>query len=214
MKRLLEVFGLIVFCVLLVFGLAVWLDIDWLNHPKSYLISLGNWTPIAAIALLALDIVLPIPGSIVMVLMGHLYGALLGAFISFAGMMVSSLLGYGIGRWMIWRNKPTDLDRIRAQKFMDQWGDLALLVSRPIPVLSESVVILAGAQKMAFKKVFVFCALGWLPTAITYALIGAYSFSAASNIWAFMGVIGLTLALFGLKLFSRSWQQREVDHAQ
>lgn len=180
--------------------MAVWLDIGWLNEPKPYLLSLGPWIPAGMTALLALDIVLPIPGSVLMILSGHLYGVVLGAGISFLGMITSSILGYFIGYLV---PLAATSNNHRAKKFIEQWGDLAVLLSRPIPVLSESVVILAGVERLSFKKVLGFCAMGWLPTCIIYASIGAFSFSSQSNFWGFIVVVAMSLVLFTWKALRR-----------
>ena len=200
MKRLLSILGAIIFCVLLAFGLSIWLDIGWLNEPKPFLLSLGPWTSLAILGLLGLDIVLPIPGSVVMILSGHLYGALIGASLSFLGMMLSSSVGYVLGYLSRSRVFHSDTSSPRARRFMEQWGDLAVLLSRPVPVLSESVVILAGFERLSFKKVMAYCALGWLPTCIAYAAIGAFSFSTESNVWGFLVVISLSLVLLTWKI--------------
>src|SRR5512145_529366 len=58
----------------------------------------GVWLASASIfGLLALDVVLPVPSSIVSTAAGVLLGFLRGAAVVWAGMMVGALLGYAIG---------------------------------------------------------------------------------------------------------------------
>jgi len=187
--------------VLVTFGLALLLDVPVLSNPKEVMVDNGVVTAGSGVALLALDILLPIPSSIIMATMGNLFGIALGALLSFTGMMLSCLLGYGIGRlwgdrWM--RNTDAEKQR-RSLQILEKWGGFALIVTRPIPVLSESVVILAGIKKMSLKTVFLTCAIGLLPTSIFYAVVGAYSTSLKSNVWSFVTVILLALAFMLVK---------------
>jgi len=151
--------------------------------------------------LLALDIVLPIPSSIIMISAGSLYGIAYGAAITFSGMMLSCLLGYLIGRAFGRADRHRHESKYqKSQEILDKWGEFALMASRPIPVLSESIVILAGSQKMSFGKAMLSCALGVLPTSLIYAMVGSQSVSISANIWSFLLVIGVS----GLFLFIKT----------
>jgi membrane protein DedA with SNARE-associated domain len=89
--------------------------------------------------LLAADVLLPIPSSVI--------GALLGARLSvpsalawtWSGLVAGNVIGYALGRWgLAWvrARLPADVTLV------------AVIVSRPVPVLAEAVVIAAGAARV------------------------------------------------------------------
>lgn len=201
MLHLTKILGAISFIVLVTFGLALLLDLPFLSDPKEFLADNGAIAATSGVVLLALDILLPIPSSIIMATMGNLFGIAMGALLSYTGMMLSCLLGYGIGRlWGAkWMKSADPEKQKRSIQILEKWGGFALIVTRPIPVLSESVVVLSGIKKMPLKTVFVTCSIGLLPTSIFYALVGAYSTSLRSNIWSFVTVVFLALAFMLVK---------------
>lgn len=204
MWHLAKILSGIAFVVLVTFGLALLLDLPFLSDPSEFLSQNSVLAAFSGMALLALDILLPIPSSIIMASLGHLFGVVQGALFSFLGMMLSCILGYYIGRlWGSYWTKNTDpAKQQRSMEILERWGGFALIVTRPIPVLSESVVVLSGIKKMPFPTVLGTCALGLLPTSIFYALVGAYSASLESSIWSFIAVVGLALLFMWLKKWS------------
>ena len=64
----------------------------------AWLRSAGDWAWLAGIGLLMADIFLPVPGTVVMSVLGYIYGAWLGGLIAALGSMAAGLTGYGIGR--------------------------------------------------------------------------------------------------------------------
>jgi uncharacterized membrane protein YdjX (TVP38/TMEM64 family) len=71
--------------------------------------------------LLAGDLVLPVPSSILMTLSGALLGVGLGAAVSFAGAMASALIGYGLCR----RFGRTAFRRLAGEVWNDFFGRTA-----------------------------------------------------------------------------------------
>lgn len=54
---------------------------------------------LASIALLTVDVFLPVPSSVIMVANGALYGPWLGAALSLLGGLGATAVGYGSGLW-------------------------------------------------------------------------------------------------------------------
>jgi membrane protein YqaA with SNARE-associated domain len=102
-------------------------------------------------SLLALDIVLPIPSSIVGTALGARLGFLVGTVCCWVGLMAGNLLGYGFGHLVPRRfatllpSKPTGV---------------VLFLSRPVPVFAEAAAMTAGANRLPMRLFFVSCALG------------------------------------------------------
>jgi uncharacterized membrane protein YdjX (TVP38/TMEM64 family) len=108
--------------------------------------------------LLASDLLLPIPSSILGTLLGARLGFLSGWFWAWAGMTAGNLLGYAVGRGL--------LGGLRAS-LPTAPTLMMLFLSRPVPVLAEAVAVTGGAARMPFLK---FCAASAAGNAI-YALV-------------------------------------------
>jgi len=89
--------------------------------------------------LLAADVLLPIPSTIVGTLLGARLGFLSGWAWSWTGLVVGNLIGYGIGRLALSRFA-AELPRSPTL--------LVFIASRPVPVLAEAVTFAAGAGGM------------------------------------------------------------------
>ncbi len=155
----------------------------------------GGGVPAAAIslALLVSDIVLPVPSSIVMALNGRLFGVAAGAALSVAGTVGAAMFGVALGRRGsgIVARFVGPREHARATALLARWGILAIVVTRPIPLLAESVAIMAGTSNLSAARVAVASALGALPPALIYALAGSANASAAGQAIIFLGVIAL-----------------------
>jgi uncharacterized membrane protein YdjX (TVP38/TMEM64 family) len=163
---------------LALFGLTEALGISFLHDPSAWMGRRGGLAAAAAgFGLLVADVFIPVPASIVMVAHGALFGTFAGAALSLAGSMGATWLGFAVGR----RGGPllarlvTPAEKARADALLRKYGALAVLVSRPIPLLAETVAILAGASPMGWGRMTVAALAGNLPACLLYALAGASS---------------------------------------
>jgi uncharacterized membrane protein YdjX (TVP38/TMEM64 family) len=161
----------------------------------------GVWLASASIfALLALDVVLPVPSSIVSTAAGVLLGFLRGAMVVWAGMMVGALLGYALGArasGMARRFVGEDGLR-RAESLVRRYGDWTIVMCRPVPVLAEASVIFAGLVQAPFARFLALTALSNLGIALGYAAFGAFSMRVDSFLVAFVGALllpGIAIAI-------------------
>ncbi|MBS3913088.1 MAG: VTT domain-containing protein [Bacteroidetes bacterium] len=120
--------------------------------------------------ILTSDIFLPVPSSIVMYFNGLVLGVIWGFLLSMFSVFLSSALGYYAGRIGAWGVKAVEDEKANA--FMEKYGMLAILISRGIPVLSESICFVSGYRKFPFGKYMAYSVLGYLPVAIIYACFG------------------------------------------
>lgn len=197
MNKYLYAFLLIATWVLAFFGIAQVLDLEFLRDPGYLIEGGGIAAALICVFLLSADILLPVPSSILMVAAGGLFGVFVGTLISIAGLMISSSIGFYMGRGGTkWVHKFVgEEDRLRAEALIERWGLLGLIVTRPIPVLSESLIILAGTTKISFRRAILGSFVGFLPGAVIYNITGAYSVTVGSNLLAFAIVFGMA-ALF------------------
>ena len=122
------------------------------------------------IIILSLDIVLPVPSSIIMYLNGSTLGLLPGFATSFIAVTISVIAGYFIGLSFT----PGKSKRLLVQSnaLLDRYGFLAIIISRGIPILSESICITCGYNRYNFWRYLAFNLIGYIPICMIYAYSG------------------------------------------
>jgi uncharacterized membrane protein YdjX (TVP38/TMEM64 family) len=194
---------------LALFGLAEWLGVPLLTDPGPWL-SQGGWiAAMLGFGLLVADVLLPVPSSLVMIAHGALFGVVGGTLLSLAGSLGAGLFGFALGRRggpLLDRLVPLD-ERQRANVLLQRWGDLAIVITRPVPILAETLSILAGTSSMTWTRMTLATFAGSLPAALIYALAGA----TARRLDNVALVFGLVLAVTGVFwLVGKGLRRREV----
>jgi uncharacterized membrane protein YdjX (TVP38/TMEM64 family) len=115
--------------------------------------------------LLAADLALPIPSSLLGTLLGARLGFVAGTFAAFLGLMFGSAAGYLLGLAARRRAHNPALTKPPALA--------AVFLSRPIPVFAEAMTVTAGAEGMRALPFFVASSLGNILYALALAGNGA-----------------------------------------
>jgi uncharacterized membrane protein YdjX (TVP38/TMEM64 family) len=159
---------------LALFFLVEALGIPLLVDPTPWLKQGGVWAAVLGVALLIADVLLPVPSSLVMVAHGALFGVVLGTLLSLLGSTGAAVFGFWIGRrgGKLLERLVTAEERARANRLLERWGILAIIVTRPIPLLAETVAIMAGASPLGWGRTILAAFAGSLPPALLYALTG------------------------------------------
>lgn len=171
-------------------------DVPLLTHPDPWLSRAEPVVALLGVALLVSDVVLPVPATLVMMAHGALFGVAVGTLLSLVGGLGAGLFGFFLGR----RGGPllarlvSDEERRRADAMLAKWGDLAVIVTRPVPIVAETVAILAGASAMGWRRMAVATFAGCLPAAAIYAVAGA----SARRLDDTVLVFALVMAVAGL----------------
>ena len=145
--------------------------VEWFSRTRHV-----AW--LAAIGLLIIDLLLPVPATGVMAALGAVYGVWIGAAVGAAGSALAGLLGYWLARLAGRRGirliaGAEEAERFRA--FFDRWGGAGIIVSRVLPILPEVMAVLAGLARMSFGRFVIALLLGTVPASILFAWIGAAS---------------------------------------
>lgn len=196
--------------LLATFGLANLLEVPVLSDESLDLGPAGAGAAALSLCLLAGDVLLPVPSSAVMLGNGALFGPVGGAALSIAGGVGAASLGFVIGRRghrLLHRVVPED-QQLRAAATLRRHGVVAIVVTRPIPVLAETVSILAGTVGMPPGRAILAGAVGTVPPAVAYALAGAIAAGFSSLAVVFGGVLTLTLVVW---LLDRRRRLRTAD---
>jgi len=114
--------------------------------------------------LLAADVLLPVPSSIVGTLLGARLGVAQGFLWTFFGMTVGCAIGYAVGR--------VSLGRLQAHLPATPTL-IAVFLSRPVPIVAEAVAIAAGASGAPFWRYALAAAAGNAVYALVLAANGA-----------------------------------------
>jgi uncharacterized membrane protein YdjX (TVP38/TMEM64 family) len=157
-------------------------------------------------ALLALDVFLPVPSSIVSTAAGVLLGLWPGASVVWAGMTAGSLVGYfvGVRSAPLARRLVGAVGLARAAELADRYGTWAVVLCRPVPVLAEATVVFAGLVRAPLRRFLWLTAGSNLGIAVGYAAIGAFSMRLDSFLIAFVGAV----AVPGVALIAARWLQK------
>jgi 3-dehydroquinate synthase len=162
----------------------------WLDQP-------GLSGAVIIIALLAADVFLPVPSSIIMVLSGAAFGVLWGAVFALVGSVAGEWLGFELVRRFgrrASRRIANDEDIDRVNQFFERYGALAVIVTRPLPVVMETMSLVAGLSQMR-RQVFIAASLiGTAPIVLVYAYAGAVSRQVGSLLPATIILVAVTTA--------------------
>ena len=196
-RYLLLVLGMIVILGVL-FAVVEVLGVPLLTDPSPWL-DRGGWAAVVVgTGLLVVDVVLPVPSSVIMVANGAIFGILVGSLLSLAGSTGAAMVGFAIGRrgGSLLSRVVTPAEVDRANQLLDRWGLLAIIVTRPIPLLAESMAVIAGTSRLGWRPVFVAVVTGAIPASIIYAVAGALSSGFASGAIVFVLVMLLAAAFW------------------
>jgi uncharacterized membrane protein YdjX (TVP38/TMEM64 family) len=199
MKRYSAMVGAIFGSLLILFLLVEVTGVRLLNDPSPWLGSTGALAALLGTGLLVVDVVLPVPSSVVMVAHGALFGVVVGTSLSVGGSMGAALVGFSLGRRggpLLARLVPPE-ERARADRILGRWGGLAMVVTRPVPLLAETVAIIAGTSPLKWRQAALASFVGSLPPALLYALAGATTAAITSGALVFALVL-LVAGIFWL----------------
>ena len=127
------------------------------------------------VSLLASDIFLPVPSSVLSTVGGYHLGPLLGTLVSWLGMTLGAIIGFWLARrfghsFTLWFTTEPQLERmtIASQKF----GPWMLVLVRGVPVLAEASVLLVGINQMSWRRFLPPVMLANFGLALAYSVFG------------------------------------------
>ena len=199
MKRYLLIVVALVTCFAVIFLIVEALGVPLLSDPTPWMKHGGLLAASLGVGLLIADVVLPVPSSLVMVAHGALFGVVQGTMLSLLGSVGAAMFGFAIGRrgGKLLERIVTPIERARANSLLQRWGALAVIVTRPVPMLAETVAIIAGTSSLSWRSLIFASIAGSFPAALLYALTGAAVANLQSTALMF-GVVMLVAALFWL----------------
>lgn len=143
-------------------------------------------------SLLAADVLLPVPSSIVSTAAGALLGFVPGMLVSLIGMTAGCVIGYWLGRTG-GRSVAVSVVGVEQLKKLaaaaERHGSWILVTTRAVPVLAEASTIFAGMSAMRPYRFFSIVILASAGVSAGYAAVGAFAVDVGSFLMAFGGSI-------------------------
>ncbi len=177
--RLVAVFlilGLLVLVPFLIWGDFFEAMFSW-EGSQEWLQQFGSWAWLAGLGLLMADLVLPLPNTLIISVMGYLYGPFLGGILGALGTILSGLLAYGLcsafgRRAALWIEGEAQL--ARGEALFRKSGGWIVALSRWLPMIPEVVACAAGLHRMPFRTYLAALSCGSLPLGFSYAALGQF----------------------------------------
>jgi uncharacterized membrane protein YdjX (TVP38/TMEM64 family) len=124
---------------------------------------------------LAADLLLPVPSSMVSTLAGSELGVVGGTSASWVGMSAGAVVGFGLarryGRPLAERLAAAD-DLARLDRLAARAGPALVVLTRAVPVLAEASVLLLGVNRLAWRRFLPALLASNLGIALAYAAFG------------------------------------------
>jgi uncharacterized membrane protein YdjX (TVP38/TMEM64 family) len=165
---------------------------------QEWVAGFGPWAPVVSIGLNAAQVLLaPIPGQIVGLANGYLYGTWVGTLYSMIGLVIGRTMAMALGRWFGRRlvERLVDAEQLaRWDGLAQRRGPLFFFLVFLLPFLPDDLVcFLIGLSPLSIPRMVVLSALGGLPGVFTSSWIGANA--STWPWWAWIPLIGATAAL-------------------
>jgi uncharacterized membrane protein YdjX (TVP38/TMEM64 family) len=157
------------------------------------------WLPPAIAGLLAADVFLPVPSSIVATASGAVLGFFAGALTNIAGMTLGCWLGHHAGRAASGAADPKLIE------LWSRYGEWTLVVTRAVPVLAEAAVLFAGMTGMPLRRFLLLTTLANAGIGVLYAAVGAFAMEWNSFLGAFLG--SLLVPAAAQAMMRRQWRK-------
>ncbi len=156
------------------------------------------WAWLLGIVLLMADLLLPIPGTVVMSALGAVYGFWIGGLLSAIGSMLAGMLGYGVGRFFkesFARRWLGEKDFDKGKSLFERGGAWVVAMSRALPILPEVLACMAGLLRMPFGTFVIALACGSIPMGFLFAWIGTVGREQPA--WGLAFSLGVPAVLWG-----------------
>ena len=166
--------------------------LDWITPPPA-----PGVLALLEVGVLAVDLLLPVPSSVVATLGGATLGVAAGTVCAWVGMTAGSLAGWWLGRAAggraLNRLAAEDLQMLQQQE--RRLGPMLVVLTRPVPLLAEAAALVAGAAGMPLRDFFLAAATGNGLLALVWSALGAAGREAGSLPMALLAALVLPVAL-------------------
>lgn len=180
--------------------------------PKWFSADLAPGTlAVLGIILLAVDVILPIPSSIVCLTLCWTLGPDWGGLCAFVGHIAAFVVGYALGRALPHERLRDYVGAPMWQSFQGRMTRRAWLwigISRPLPVLAELTAVASGTFRVPLREALPAAVLSSAGVAASYAWVVAWGRQEGDLALALAAGLGLSALYFWFSTFVRSRRRR------
>ena len=155
---------------------------------------------VLVVGILAADIVLPVPSGPVSTLAGSHLGVVLGTAASTLGMTLGAAIAFAVARRFGIDKKDRDVRDGDVSETANQHGPWMLVLTRPLPIIAEAAVLLAGGFGMPWRSFLPAIVVSNLAISATYATFGRH---AAAHGWLPLAVCASVAAPLAVAVYFR-----------
>jgi uncharacterized membrane protein YdjX (TVP38/TMEM64 family) len=184
-----------------VFGLG-----DRLEEARSWILELGPWGPLVFIALYAIAVVAAIPGSVLTIAAGAMFGSVLGVAVVSVASTLGAALAFAlarwfardaVARWLAGNDKFAKLDRMTGRH-----GAIMVAITRLVPIFPFTLLNYGfGLTGVKFRTYVLWSWLCMLPGTVLY-VVGADALTkglAEGRVpWPLVGIVAATAGILTL----------------
>ncbi len=148
-----------------------------LGELRTWILGLGAWGPVVFIALYAVAVVAAIPGSVLTIAAGAMFGSVLGVGIVSIASTLGAAMAFAVARWFArgsvarWlsrSDKFTKLDRMT-----NDHGAIIVAITRLVPIFPFTLLNYGfGLTRVPFRTYVLWSWLCMLPGTVLY-VVGA-----------------------------------------
>ncbi|MFO7928677.1 MAG: VTT domain-containing protein [Candidatus Humimicrobiaceae bacterium] len=199
--------------MLLTWVIFIFFDFKFLQKAIDSISSRSSFSVFWILAgFLGIDVILPVPSTVIFTLAGNILGIYLGMLSITVGMLICSVAGYILGYYSeksFLKKLISKKDRKKMQLWNLKSGHWLIIISKGLPIVNESLCLTCGLTKMSFKKYITFSFAGILPLAFAYSFFG----SIAETIEQVLMVIcfGFLISFMVAILIKKKWNNGKPD---
>jgi uncharacterized membrane protein YdjX (TVP38/TMEM64 family) len=167
---------------------------------QAWITSFGAWAPLVSITLNAAQVIIaPIPGQVIGLANGYLFGVWLGTLYSLLGVMLGTGIVLALTRkwgrpWVVKLIRGEQLEKL--DRLVARRGALFFFLIFLLPFLPDDLTCFAiGLTDLPLGQMFVLIAMGRLPGLVVASWVGANAASLSVGGWIVLIASASALAL-------------------
>jgi uncharacterized membrane protein YdjX (TVP38/TMEM64 family) len=137
---------------------------------------------------------------------GHQFGVLVGTSLVCLGALLGAVFAWELGRLGGRRLEKvvTVQERKKITRALNRWGMLFIVVTRPVPLVAEVVLLVAGAAAMSRLRVYTATVVGSVIPAVIFTYSGHLALDQDQALWVLFGTISIAVMFW---LIGRKWMR-------
>jgi uncharacterized membrane protein YdjX (TVP38/TMEM64 family) len=169
-----------------------------LGELRAWILGLGAWGPLVFIALYAVAVVVAVPGSVLTIAAGAMFGSVLGVGIVSIASTLGAAGAFAVARWFArdavsqWLSRSDKFTKL--DHMTNEHGAIIVAITRLVPIFPFTLVNYGfGLTRVPFRTYVLWSWLCMLPGTVLY-VVGADAVTrglAEGRVpWPLVGVVG------------------------